>query len=136
MEVFRNHLLIHSWHEIILTDSIDEAVELWESFLMKTVDELAPMKKKRVRKQPAPWMNSDIIQLMKRRDNLKRQALKNKDDSIMNLYRKARNLVTKTIRIVKKEHFANKLNKASNNNSSVNIWSVLKPLLPSKKTCK
>ena len=61
---------------------------------MGTVDKFAPTKKKRVRNKPAPWLNMDIKKIMKRRDELKRNASKFKDENSMKLYRKARNLVT------------------------------------------
>ena len=132
LEAFRSHLSNHPWHEIEAANSVDEAVRLWETFLMQTVDELAPIRKKRVRNIPAPWLKADIKNLMKKRDELKRKASKFKDEYNMNLYRKARNLVTKKIRFSKKAYFSKQLFNASNNTSGENVWKVLKPLLPSK----
>ena len=80
---------------------------------METVDEFAPIKKKRVRNKPAPWLDTDIRKLMKTRDDLKRKASKFKDENNMNLYRKARNLVTKKSRFAKKAYFSKQLFNAS-----------------------
>ena len=134
LEAFRSHLSNHPWHEIETCESLDEEVDLWESFLLKSIDEFAPVRRKRVRNQPAPWLNSDIKQLMKIRDSLKRKASKSSDEELMKRYRNTKNLVTKKIRAAKKAHFTKQLFDASNSTSSGNIWSVLKPLLPSKKT--
>ena len=40
LEAFRTHLSSHPWHEMDAANSIDEAVRLWETFLMGTVDNL------------------------------------------------------------------------------------------------
>ena len=48
LEAFRTHLSNHPWHEIEAVNSTDEAVSLWETFLMETVDEFAPIRKKNV----------------------------------------------------------------------------------------
>lgn len=131
LEAFRNHLSNHPWHEIETCKSLDEEIDLWESFLLKSIDEFAPLKKKRVRNQPAPWLNSDIKQIMKIRDGLKRKASKSNNEELMNRYRKAKNLVTKKIRAAKKAHFSKQLSDTAKSTS--NIWPVLKSLLPSKK---
>ena len=47
----------------------------------------------------------DIKKFMKKRDELKRNASKFKDENNMKLYRKARNLVTKKSRMAKKGLF-------------------------------
>ena len=46
---------------------------------------------------------------MKKRDELKSKASKFKDENNMNLYRKARNLVTKKNRLAKKAYFSKQL---------------------------
>ena len=46
LEAFRTHdLSSHPWHEIEAVNSIDEAVSLWETVLMDTVDKFAPIRK-------------------------------------------------------------------------------------------
>ena len=43
---------------------------------MKIIEKHAPLKKRRIRKQESPWMTSDIIDLIRKR-NLKRNTQSN-----------------------------------------------------------
>ena len=56
----------------------------------------APLRKKRIRPDPAPWITPEIRKLMKERDRAKKDAIKSSD--LWQAHKTLRNKVTKTIR--------------------------------------
>ena len=66
--------------------------EIFESILNVN----APLRKKRIRPDSAPWITQEIKKLMKERDSAKRDAIKSPD--LWQAYKTFRNKVTKTIR--------------------------------------
>eukprot|EP00794_Sanderia_malayensis_P003915 gene3915-4457_t len=56
----------------------------------------APLRKKRIRPDPAPWITPEVRKLMKERDRAKKDAMNSLD--LWQSYRTLRNKVTKAIR--------------------------------------
>lgn len=122
------------WFEVLDIDDIDLAISKWESLFMNVVNRYMPVKKKRMKIRKSPWMNSDIFNLIKKRNKLKEKAWKAKDEQKMKDYRKLRNKVTFDIRKAKKKYYTDQLTKIQTN--AGNTWSVLKSLLPSNNSMK
>ena len=120
-----------SWDDIERCKDVNSAYGFFEEKLMDLIDKHAPLKKQRIRKQESPWMNSDIIELIRKRNLSKKHAIKSKLDGDWREYRRLRNQVTAKIRQAKAD-FITKSVKLSNGNSQ-KIWKSLKTLMPSKK---
>ena len=58
----------------------------------------APTKTSRLKVKSNPWMTSDIVKFMYKRDRIHNLAVKKKDDSLMGEYRKLMNSVTDVIK--------------------------------------
>ena len=56
----------------------------------------APLRKKRIRPDPAPWLTPEIRKLMKERDQAKKDAINSPD--LWQAYKTLRNIVAKAIR--------------------------------------
>ena len=121
------------WHAIENYTNLNEAVHRWEELLMQVVNKHMPIRKKRVKQQSCPWMNSNIHKLMKERDKLKKRAWKEKNDNLMKQYRSLRNKVTGEIKKAKRKYYTEKLT-AEKDNNHAQFWKTLKSLLPNKKT--
>ena len=119
-----------SWDDIERCKDVNSAYGFFEEKLMALIDKHAPLKKQRIRKQESPWMNSDIIELIRKRNLSKKHAIKSKLDGDWREYRRLRNQVTAKIRQAKAD-FITKSVKLSNGNSQ-QIWKSLKTLMPSK----
>ena len=131
-EDFKNDLRNQPWKEIMSYSDLDEAVHKWHELLLEVVDKHLPTRKKRIRKNTSPWMNSDIFKLMKKRDKAKKMACKNKDKDLMDNYRILRNKVTAEVKKMKKMYYINKLQNTEGNPAQA--WKTLKTLLPNKGT--
>ena len=126
MEAVRSDLHNQSWKEIEKYCNIDDAIEKWETMLLEVVNRHMPLKTRRVRKTPSPWMNSNIIHLMKHRDKMKLKAKRKNDDELWKQYKHLKNKVTTEIRKVKRKYICDKLSNETNRNES---WKTLKSLM-------
>ncbi|XP_039276022.1 uncharacterized protein LOC120349625 [Nilaparvata lugens] len=89
------------WHEVILTDNVDEMVDRLNSFLLLLYDRHAPMVTKRVNKKPAPWFSQEIRRLQKMRDAVLRRAKRSKSVVDWAEYKRLRNKTQQEIRNAK-----------------------------------
>ena len=126
MEAFRSDLHNQNWKEIEKYCNIDDAIEKWETMLLEVVNRHMPLKTRRVRKTPSPWMNSNIISLMKNRDKIKLKAKRKNDDELWKQYKHLKNKVTTEIRKAKRKNICDKLSNETNRNES---WKTLKSLM-------
>ena len=54
----------------------DDALELWNSMFFDVINNHLPLKSKRVKSSPAPWLSSEIKKEMLKRDFLLRLAVR------------------------------------------------------------
>ena len=69
---------------------------------LNVIDKHAPLRTKKVRNRPSPWLNSKLKQAMFKRDWLKKKATKSGTSEDGEAYRTQRNLVNKEIKLTKK----------------------------------
>ena len=79
-------------------DCVNKSVDEFEELFTNIADKHAPMKTKRVRKKQSPWLNDDIIALMRERDRLKKAAIKSGSNASWSAYRSMRNHVNSSIK--------------------------------------
>ena len=77
-------------------NNCDEMTTTFQEIFQSILDMHAPIKKKRLRSQTAPWMTTLIRELMIKRDAAKKDA--ERSPAMWNSYKKLRNQVTKGIR--------------------------------------
>ena len=90
---------------------------MWSAWLTKfstMLDIHAPIKKKRLRCNKSPWINSSLISKLRERDYLKKRFDKNPNDVIWSKYKKTRNEVNKLIKKTKPDFFLARINSAKN----------------------
>ena len=86
--------------------SADQFVDTWNNFkdaFIDISDNCAPMEPIRLKHRKNRWMNSQIIELIYKRDYLKIKAIKNKNEETWLLYRRARNNVIEMIKCSKRQ---------------------------------
>ena len=62
---FKQDLKDLPWQNVTKCSNLNDAVCKWEELLMHVVNKHMPIKKKRVRQQTCPWMNSHIHKLIR-----------------------------------------------------------------------
>lgn len=124
---FRSSLSSTPWDTAFIVDSIDDCVDSWENLFMQTVDSLLPLKEKRVSKDKQPqWMTNEILDAIKKRDNLMSKARSSNHPDCWKLYRAARNSVVSKIEQSKRTYF--KTSFRENKGNPKTVWKFLKSL--------
>ena len=84
------------------------------------------METRRLKHRNKPWMNSHIIELIYKRDYLKRKAIKYKNEETWLLYKRVRNDVIEMIKCSKRQYYENSIQESRHNPTK--MWKVLKQL--------
>ena len=106
----------------------------WDSFkdiFHSVLDIVAPLKEVKLKQRTEPWMNSDILQNIRHRDETLNKFRKSKDPDLYKEYCKLRNMVQRETRISKRDYLANKIEE--NVGNSKKLWNQLKKLGYSSK---
>ena len=74
------------------------------------MDDFFPVKRKRIRKNTHPWINSDILSLKRNSDRARRKALESKSVDDFGIYKRLRNSVTSSLRKAKTDYFQRQFN--------------------------
>ena len=76
------------------TDDADDKLEIFNRLFKSSIDRHAPLRKMKITRPPAPWLNAeDIKQLQSERNKLRHLAHVTKKDSIWQLFREIRNKI-------------------------------------------
>ncbi|CAB4024314.1 Hypothetical predicted protein, partial [Paramuricea clavata] len=65
--------------------------QVWKSLLLDALNRHAPLRHKRIRNNPVPWINPQIKELMRKRDYHKKKTIKYDSESQWELYKTLRN---------------------------------------------
>ena len=94
---------------------------------MGAVDVIAPTRDVRVKQNENPWMNSDILARIKRRDTLLSQYRKDRSNGVLHReFCKIRNAIQRDIKLAKQRYFEQKVDQ--NKGDSGKLWQQLKSL--------
>ena len=100
ISAFKNTLANSPWDTAFVFDDINDVLATWEAIFFQAIDQHAPTKQKRIAKSKQPqWINGDILNQLKIRDNLLSKARKSKTNptNAWKQYRIARNLASNMI---------------------------------------
>ena len=116
-------------------ENVDIGWSNWKSDFIKISDKHAPLRNVRVKERYNPWITSDIINLMYKRDYLHEKAAKegdcNGNNHWWNEYKDARNQVTSEIVKAKKKYFDEISNNMQNNPKK--MWRELSKITGKKQ---
>ena len=126
-ELFRNDLRQIDWSTILdpLSENPNEMASAFQEIFELILDMHAPLKKRRVRGEFAPWLNQSIRNLMRERDLAKRAAEKSPEK--WSLYKQLRNKVTKEIRVAIQSHYHGLINE--NKDNPKKMWQTINNVL-------
>ena len=129
-EHYKQLLSSAPWHVGQLFDDVDDQVYVWNALMNNILDEVAPVKKMRVRDKDVPYMTSHWKSAIRAKRKANDKYLKNKTPENWELRRKARNEATKQRRIAIKQYWYNKSNDLKINPKA--FFKTFKPFLGSK----
>jgi hypothetical protein len=124
-------LLEYEWNNSI--SDINILSHKLTTCLSETLNYLCPMKVNKIplKHEQNKWINSEIIELMKKRDEKYKVATISKNEELWEEYRKLRNNVLKKIRTAKNQYFFEMIDE--NRSNPRKMWKNLNKLLPNKK---
>ena len=93
---------------------VEALVDGWFTAATRAADTIAPKRPLRRRARPAPWFNQDLRVMKKFRRRLERKWRKNRMDYNWIAVRVATNLYLAKVKAASQAYFANRINKASN----------------------
>ncbi|CAB4016740.1 Hypothetical predicted protein [Paramuricea clavata] len=106
--------------------------QVWKSLLLDALNRHAPLRHKRIRNNPVPWINPQIKELMRKRDYHKKKAIKYDPESQWELYKTLRNEVNINMRKAKSKYFCDKIQASSQMGDSKSGWARINSLLGRK----
>lgn len=112
---FREDLALISWENIGNQNDPNSAWGVWKECFLSVCDYHAPLKRKKVRNKPAPWLTSDLKKLMFERDRLKKIANRLKTEKAFLDYRVIRNKVNENIKSSKIRYYNSYFNENRKN---------------------
>ena len=114
------------WSNVLNCSSVEKAWASFKSNFLHVIDELAPLKVARVKSRTEPWVNTDIIEAIKLRNDRHSKFNKNRNEQLSKEYKNQRNEVTRMIRKAKNSYYNEKI--AENKNNPAKLWKTLKDL--------
>ena len=122
--LFNDDLRNIPWHIVENEDNVDDALFTWNKMFSEVADQHAPVKRRRVKGTPLPWMNSQISDTMKERDWAHRKARKSSSVRHWSLYAKLRNKVNGLVRTAKSKYYCDMIEEAKGD--SEKVWKAVK----------
>ena len=116
-------------------ENFDKSIMKYEDFkniFMDALDVHAPLKKKTVRGNNAPFMNKALSKAFMRRSRLKNNFNKNPSEANLNLYKKQRNFCVSLLKKVKRKYYNNLDVRIFDDN--ITFWKRIKPLFSDKQS--
>ena len=127
-ESFRHSIDKISWDMMNIYDDTNVKLSIWEQLFTPIMNHFFPVRRKRIRKNTHPWINRDILSLMRVRDQARRRAWKTKSEVDFSAYKRLRNRVTSSLRKAKLDYFQRELDGSKGDPKS--FWKLMKNVLP------
>lgn len=112
-------------------ENVDEAILKFNDTFLSIVNKHAPVKRFTVKNKETPWLDKDLKQLIKQREQAKEIASFSGKAEDWILYRKLRNQTTKLNRNKRKLYYGIKIDNIKNDNKK--LWKIINDLTGRKK---
>ena len=127
-EAFLRDVASIDWEQALgFSSDANLLVQQFSDAFSEVIEKHAPLRQIRVSEKYCPWINSDLKNLIRTRDRLKRSAVKHKSQHLMNSYKQYRNQANALNKKLKKQYFSDKINK--NKGNMKDSWQTINQLL-------
>ena len=123
---FLHRLKNANWESCFYATNVENAWSAFSDIFMSILNSIAPVKEVRLKQRTEPWVDSELLDLMRSRDRFLYQFKKHGNSEDYRLFCSYRNQVQRYIRKAKADYFSNKIEE--NKNNSKNLWQQLKSL--------
>ena len=106
---FLNDLEQMPWRKVSSHSDPNDMWQEWKNLFVSCMDKHVPLKSKRIRNKRSPWITSELLQRMRRRDVLKKKAISSNDHAMWQQFKRARNQVNNATKLAKKRYFSENL---------------------------
>ena len=130
-EDLQNTLRDLPW-EKCLTVEFNQGWDLFKYLISSTLNKHCPIKEKRVRGKPSPWLTQEIRQLQDARDYHLKQHKRTNSEVHWNHYKRLRNTINNKIRSAKANHVRAVFRESRN--QPKDFWNEIKKCYPTKDT--
>ena len=120
-KVFNNSLSSVDWNSIYVSTNVDEAWEKFTHIFLSTLDSVAPLKEIRIKQDSESWYNTDIHELIKKRNCYLISFRKTKSTEDNNKYIDFRNQVSYKIKKTKINFYKERVNNVKSNPKNFGI---------------
>ena len=120
-----NAISAADWSEVYCSD-VNKAWGTFKEIFISLIDSIAPVKEIRLKKRTEPWMNNDILESIRLRDQLLHRFNKSRDPDLYSNYCKVRNKIQRDVKHAKARFFLDKIDE--NKNNPKKLWQHLKSL--------
>ena len=121
--LFNDDLRNIPWHIVENEDNVDDVLFTWNKMFLEVADQHAPVKRRRVKGTPLPWMNSQISDTMKERDWAHRKARKSNSARHWSMYAKLRNKDNGLVRTAKSKYYCDMIEEPKGD--SEKVWKAV-----------
>ncbi|CAL4126382.1 unnamed protein product, partial [Meganyctiphanes norvegica] len=120
------------WSTIYQERDVDIALEKFNTMITQVMDDVAPEKEIRIKGSTEPWIDAEVLELIRERDRALFISNRNKSNPYLkSKYKELRNKAVKLNRQKKSIHFCNKVEEHKDNPKK--IWKQFKTLGYSNK---
>ena len=127
IDLLLNKLREVEWTNVTNCDNTNDAWENFRNIFIGILDLIAPLKEVRIKLRTEPWIDDNILQLIRERDKLLTQSNKNKGNkNLRHLFNQMRNKLQREVKKAKANYFQNKVEE--NQHDSKKLWGHLKTL--------
>ncbi len=91
--VYRNTFQSIRWQHVLEKDNPKDALDLFNILFLQVIEKHAPLGKQTVGNLRSPWLDAELKELVKQRDEAKQAAILSSFESDWQIYRKLRNYV-------------------------------------------
>ena len=127
-EDFIYDLLNIPWEMVETINDPNLAWRVWETNFNEVLNWHAPLRHRRVRQSSIPWLNSNIKNLMRKRDYHKKQSVKYNSEHHWRLYQSFRNNVNIQLRKSKSHYYRQKIGECKKNDPKT-TWTLINTLI-------
>ena len=134
-EAFYRDVASIDWEQALgFSGDANLLVQHLSNVFSKVIEKHAPLHQIHVSEIYCLWINSDLKNLIRTRDRLKRSAVKHKSQHLMNSYKQYKNRVNALVKALKTQYFSDKINKGNMKDSWQTINQLLKKRSQSTNT--
>ena len=119
-----------NWQDVLTSTDVTKTWERFKKYFHSVLDAVAPRKEISLKQKTEPWMATDILQCIQKRDAWLKSSEKTRYPELYQAYCKLRNKIQRESRHSKSENLANKIDENRNNPK---LWQELKILVITQK---